>query len=545
MTLKLYKMKNMMDRANSATYDFIVVGSGLAGLSFALKAAKLGHVLVLSKDELIQTNTWRAQGGVASVTSKSDSFENHVQDTLTAGDGLCHKPSVMQIIEQGPRLIEQLIEMGVHFDSTNNIIDLGKEGGHSERRILHIDDVTGQAVHSVLIEKAKNNQNIKLIEHVQVSELLVEGGTCVGLKAYDDKHLYRFYAPHTLLATGGTGKVFLYTSNWSGATGDGIALAYKAGAQLSNLEFTQFHPTCLFHPVARNFLISEALRGEGAKLLNSKGEAFMIKYHKLADLAPRDIVARAIDQEMKSLGSECVWLDLSYLNNPELKNRFPKIYSRCLELGIDFLNQPIPVVPAAHYMCGGITVNHSSETTVSNLYALGECADTGLHGANRLASNSLLECLATAENAFAKISKNFVTTASKRASQAQPKLTADLDAEAKFQITILWDEIRSTMWHRMGIVRTNQLMQGALLKLNFFHDEIEALKVRQPQVTEFQSFTELENLCLVAKLMITSAMGRKESRGCHFNSNYPERSKLVQKSTCSLGFNVEYLEIDR
>jgi L-aspartate oxidase len=539
-------MKNIMDRANSATYDFIVVGSGLAGLSFALKAAKLGRVLVISKDELIQTNTWRAQGGVASVTSKSDSFENHVQDTLTAGDGLCHKPSVIQIIEQGPSLIDQLIELGVHFDSTNNVIDLGKEGGHSERRILHIDDVTGQAVHSVMIENAKKNSNIELIEHVQVSELLLENGMCVGLKAYDDKHLYDFYAPHTLLATGGTGKVFLYTSNWSGATGDGMALAYKAGAQLSNLEFTQFHPTCLFHPVARNFLISEALRGEGARLLNSKGEAFMIKYHKLADLAPRDIVARAIDQEMKSLGSECVWLDLSYLKNPELKNRFPKIYSRCLELGIDFLKQPIPVVPAAHYMCGGITVNHSSETSIPNLYALGECADTGLHGANRLASNSLLECLATAENAFAKISKTISSDAiATRSSVIKNKQSVDLDPEATFQITILWDEIRSTMWHRMGIVRTNQLMKGALHKLNFFYDEIEALKVRQPQVTEFQSFTELENLCLVAKLMITSAMGRKESRGCHFNSNYPERLKLIQKSTCSLGFNVEYLEIDR
>ncbi len=531
-----------MDRSNSATYDFIVVGSGLAGLSFALKASELGKVLVISKDEFIQTNTWRAQGGVASVTSKSDSFDNHVQDTIIAGDGLCNKPSVIQIIEQGPKLIQELINLGVHFDSTNNIIDLGKEGGHSERRILHIDDFTGQAVHSILIEVAKNKPNITMVENLQVSALIMENGICMGVKAYDDTHLYEFNATYTLLATGGSGKVFLYTSNWSGATGDGIALAYKAGAQISNMEFTQFHPTCLFHPVARNFLISEALRGEGAKLLNSKGEAFMSKYHKLADLAPRDIVARAIDQEMKSSGSECVWLDLSYLKNEDLKNRFPKIYQRCLELGIDFLKQPIPVVPAAHYLCGGITVNNSSETSIPNLFALGECADTGLHGANRLASNSLLECLATAENAFAKIAISYSELKANisKPSKVMQKTKLDLDAETKFQITILWDEIRSTMWHRMGIVRTNQLMKGALAQILFFEDEIRSIKMQRPQVAEFQSFTELENLCLVAKLMILSAIDRKESRGCHYNSNYPERLTVIKKSTCRLGYNVEY-----
>lgn len=534
-----------MDRSNSAPYDFIVVGSGLAGLSFALKARQLGRVLVISKDKLIQTNTWRAQGGVASVTSKSDSIEAHVQDTLTAGDGLCQTTSVVQIIEQGPKLIQELMSMGVHFDSTNNVVDLGKEGGHSERRILHIDDFTGQALHSTLIELAIQDPNIELKEHVQVSKLILEDGQCIGVEAYDQDHSYEFYAPHTLLASGGSGKVFLYTSNWSGATGDGIALAYAAGAEISNMEFTQFHPTCLFHPAARNFLISEALRGEGARLLNSKGEAFMTKYHALADLAPRDIVARAIDQEMKSLGSECVWLDLSYLQNEHLKTRFPKIYQRCLELGIDFLKTPIPVVPAAHYLCGGITVNTDSETTIPNLFALGECADSGLHGANRLASNSLLECLATAQNAFKKISsskKPMVKSPKDSNTRKKPKLL--LDAETKFQITILWEEIRATMWNRMGIVRTDQLMRGALHKIHFFEEEIKGLKEKQPQVAEFQPFTELANLCSVAKLMVTSALGRKESRGCHFNSNYPERAPIPKKSTCRLGHNVEYLEID-
>lgn len=531
-----------MDSSNSVQYDFIVIGTGLAGLSFAIKASQKGKVLVISKDELIQTNTWRAQGGVASVTSKTDSFDNHVKDTLIAGDGLCHKPSVTQIVEQGPQLIHELMDLGVKFDSTNNEIDLGKEGGHSDRRILHIDDFTGQAIHSRLIEVATSIPAITLMEHTQVSELIIENNNCIGINAYDTNHSYEFYAANTLLATGGSGKVFLYTSNWSGATGDGIALAYKAGAQISNMEFTQFHPTCLYHPAARNFLITEALRGEGARLLNSKGEAFMTRYHKMADLAPRDIVSRAIDHEMKSLGSDCVWLDVTHLNNPELKYRFPKIYQRCLELGIDFLKTPIPVVPAAHYLCGGISVNQNSETTIPHLFALGECAETGLHGANRLASNSLLECLATAQNAYVKISSSTQTKPSLKNTTKDLKLKP-LQEEVKFQVTVLWEEIRSTMWNRMGIVRTNGLMKGALSKIDFFESEIRKLKEEAPEVVYFQSFTELENLCFVARLMVISALGRHESRGCHYNSNYPEKSNAVKKSICIKDQPVKYVDL--
>lgn len=524
-------------------HEFIVIGSGLAGLSFALKAAKLGSVLVLSKDKLIQANTWRAQGGVAAVTSATDSFEKHVEDTLIAGDGLCQKIAVQQIIEQGPALMQELQSLGIKFDSVNNEIDLGKEGGHSQRRILHIDDFTGQALHSRFIELCQNHPNIKLLEHTYATELISDKNTCVGLKAFDENHSYEFYAPYVIIAAGGTGKAFLYTSNWSGATGDGLCLAYNIGAELSNLEFTQFHPTCLYHPAARNFLISEALRGEGGKLLNSKGEYFMTKYHPLADLAPRDIVSRAIDQEMKISGSECVWLDLAYMKNPEHKKRFPKIYERCLELGIDFLKTPIPVVPAAHYMCGGITVNQHSETTVKNLFALGECAETGLHGANRLASNSLLECLATAENAYQKILADKYNT--KRISD-RLDLSKAIDRKApnpetRFHITTLWKELRRMMWNRMGIVRSNTLIEGALKKIEFFEHEIELIKSNDSNVIFDHEFTELLNICLISKLMILSAQGRKESRGCHFNTNYPQKSKIAKKSRCRLGHSVEYI----
>lgn len=535
--------ENTVDSSRNMQHNFIVIGSGLAGLSFALKAAKLGSVLVLSKDKLIQANTWRAQGGVAAVTSASDSFEKHIQDTLIAGDGLCQKIAVQQIIEQGPALMQELQDLGIKFDSINNEIDLGKEGGHSQRRILHIDDFTGQALHSRFIELCQNHPNIKLLEHTYATELITDNNTCVGLKAFDENHAYEFYAPYVIIAAGGTGKAFLYTSNWSGATGDGLCLAYNIGAELSNLEFTQFHPTCLYHPAARNFLISEALRGEGGKLLNSKGEYFMTKYHPLADLAPRDIVSRAIDQEMKISGSECVWLDLAYMKNPEHKKRFPKIYERCLELGIDFLKTPIPVVPAAHYMCGGITVNQHSETTVKNLFALGECAETGLHGANRLASNSLLECLATAENAYQKILND----------KSNSKLTSDRtdlstaidrkapNPETRFHITTLWKELRRMMWNRMGIVRSNTLIEGALKKIEFFEHEIELIKNSDSNVIYDHEFTELLNICLISKLMIVSALGREESRGCHFNTNYPQKSKIAKKSRCRLDHNVEYI----
>ncbi|MCO5114531.1 MAG: L-aspartate oxidase [Bdellovibrionaceae bacterium] len=614
-------------------FDFIVVGSGLAGLSFALKASSLGKVAVISKSQLMQTNSWRAQGGLAAVISHTDSFEKHIQDTLIAGDGLCDIPNVKRIIENAPDRITELKDLGVEFDSVNGHFELAQEGGHSHRRILHVDDHTGQALHSHFIRLAQEHPQITLFENLFVSELISEphpenplateltngshsknpfateptrdshpespfvteptsdSHRCTGVKAFNSEHEFHFRAPYVILATGGTGKCFLYTSNWSGATGDGIIMAYNLGAQVSNLEFTQFHPTCLYHPMARNFLISEALRGEGGRLLNSKNEAFMSKYHPLKDLAPRDIVARAIDHEMKSTGSDCVWLDLAYLKNPALQQRFPKIYERCLELGINFLEQPIPVVPAAHYMCGGILVDEHCQSSIEGLYAIGECAETGLHGANRLASNSLLECLVTAEFAYKHIAKQFNSPARPHSSQkhqlpipsqfsltdhnkldhrpTHPKeslqitfqnsdkmdqdhasLPPDGDShkphlpeDVKIHITSLWDETRQMMWLNMGIIRSQKLMKRAQRKIGHILEEISELQTESPALIYDPHFMELSHIAQISALMIEAALSRHESRGCHFDHNFPKKKAKVQKSIQQKGKAIEYIEI--
>lgn len=526
-------------------FDFIVVGSGLAGLSFALKASQLGRVAVISKSELIQTNTWRAQGGVAAVIAKSDSFAKHIEDTLIAGDGLCDPKAVTRIIESAPKRITELQNYGVEFDQEDGHIALAREGGHTERRILHIDDQTGQALHSRFINLAEKESNITLFENLFVTELTGDTSTCTGLKAFDSKNFYDLKAPYVLLATGGTGKTFLYTSNWSGATGDGIAMAYRLGATINNIEFTQFHPTCLYHPLARNFLISEALRGEGARLLNKKGEAFMQRYHPQKELAPRDKVSRAIDQEMKSSGSDCVWLDLSYLNKPELKDRFPKIYAKCKELGIDFLKQPIPVVPAAHYMCGGIAVNEHFATDISGLYAIGECCDSGLHGANRLASNSLLECLVSAHYAFKNIQNEFkpLNLVSEISPRTPHKSNSAVQlADSQIQLTSLWEETRQLMWLNMGIVRSQKLMKRAEKKIQHIKEEVHELS-HSGDLDLDPNFIELKNIVTVADLMIQAALHRKESRGCHFDQDYPEKATKVKKSRQRRGLKVEYIEI--
>lgn len=526
-------------------YDHIIIGSGLAGLSFALKAAKASaKVAVISKSQLMQTNSWRAQGGLAAVTSKTDSFEKHISDTLTAGDGLCVTDHVTQVIEHAPEQVRELVELGVHFDlESQGHFELAREGGHSQRRILHIDDHTGQALHSHLIQLAKQNPHITLFENLFVSELQSLNDLIV-IKAFNSTHAYQFFSPQVILATGGTGKTYLYTSNWSGATGDGIIMAYQFGAKLSNLEFTQFHPTCLYHPMARNFLISEALRGEGGKLLNQKGEYFMEKLHPLKDLAPRDIVSRAIDQEMKSTGSDCVWLDLVHLQSPELKQRFPKIYKKCLELGIDFLKQPIPVVPAAHYMCGGISVDENFQTHIPGLYAIGECCDSGLHGANRLASNSLLECLVSAEVAFRHIQSQYQPH--KELPQTKVSVLPkplNVPAEAHMHITSLWDEVRQLMWHNMGIIRSQKLMKRAERKIKIILEEVCSLQNETPALTYNTAFLELKNITEVSKLMVTAALGRRESRGCHFDQDFPNKKPLTQKSLQQIGRDIEYIEI--
>lgn len=531
-------------------FDFLVIGSGLAGLSFALKASALGRVAVISKSELMQTNSWRAQGGLAAVISHTDSFEKHITDTLTAGDGLCDPESVKRIVESAPQRIAELNSLGVKFDSVDGDFELAQEGGHSHRRILHVDDKTGQALHSHFIKLAQEDPNITLFENLFVSELLLEDGICVGAKAFNHQHEYSFFSEHIVLATGGTGKCFLYTSNWSGATGDGIIMAYNAGARLSNLEFTQFHPTCLYHPMARNFLISEALRGEGGRLLNSKGEYFMEKYSPLKDLAPRDIVARAIDHEMKSTGSDCVWLDLAYMKNPELQHRFPQIYKRCLELGINFIEQPIPVVPAAHYMCGGISVDEHCQTSIPHLYAIGECADTGLHGANRLASNSLLECLVTAHFAFEKVQslisrhepqKQEAHSYSSVATSPLPHPIHSHDSQ--LHITSLWDETRQVMWLNMGIIRSQKLIKRAQKKIQHILEEIIEMTSDTPNIIYDPHFLELKNIVQISKLMIEAAKLRHESRGCHFDQDFPKKKAKIQKSSLHKDQTIEYIEI--
>lgn len=525
-------------------YDFIVIGSGLAGLSFALKASRLGQVAVISKSELIQTNSWRAQGGLAAVISHTDSFEKHIEDTLKAGDGLCQLSSVTKVIESAPSRISELKDLGVQFDAINGSFELAQEGGHSHRRILHIDDQTGQALHSHFINLAKENLNITLFENLFVSELLGSASQCEGVKAFDENFEYIFKTQNVILATGGSGKAFLYTSNWSGATGDGIVMAYNLGAKVSNLEFTQFHPTCLYHPMARNFLISEALRGEGGKLLNSSGEYFMEKHHPLKDLAPRDKVSQAIDHEMKSSGSDCVWLDLSYMKNSDLQHRFPHIFKRCLQLGINFLEQPIPVVPAAHYMCGGISVDLNARTSIRGLYAIGECADNGLHGANRLASNSLLECLATADFAFTDMQSKFskqTATSFKKIPLQSPILTFPDDV--KIQLTSLWDEVRQMMWLNMGITRSQRLIKRAQRKIHYILEEIQELLLEAPNLSQHPHFLELKNIAELSNLMIQAALLRHESRGCHFDRDYPQMRTKTLKSVQQISKTIEYIEI--
>ena len=519
-----------MNRAHVHKSDFLIIGGGISGLVFALKIADLGKTTVVVKTKVNHGNSLMAQGGIAAAISDGDSFEKHIEDTLYAGAGLCRKDIVEKVISQGPDRIEDLINYGVNFDlESNKEFSLHKEGGHSQRRILHVNDLTGKAIHDQLLAKVLAHPNIEIVEEHMAIDLITrksidpnyfDQDVCLGAYVLD-KNIERvttFLSKSTVLATGGAGKVYLYTSNWSGATGDGIAMSYRAGCRVSNLEFIKFHPTCLFHPHSRNFLISEALRGEGAQLINSKGESFMNNYHPMGSLAPRDIVARSIDAEMKTSGDDHVFLDATHLTKQFLQSHFPAIFQRCLELSIDISEQPIPVVPAAHYLCGGVLTDINGRTDLDGLFALGETACTGLHGANRLASNSLLECVVFPHNAANYLRNNlerFKVYSDKISPWNYRKST---DEDELIVISHMWDEIRRLMWNYVGIVRTNRRLRRAQSRLRNISSEF---------VEYYSNFrinsdiAELRNIALVADLTVECALRRHESRGIHYNLDFP------------------------
>ena len=509
--------------------DYLVIGTGVAGLSFALKASKNGTVNILAKREAWNTNTNLAQGGIAAVMGEGDLLEYHVNDTLESGCGLSHPDAVKTVVESGPRMIRELQELGVPFTSQVDHPDqpeLGREGGHSHRRIIHAKDMTGQAVQRVLGDKAKTIPGVSIFENHQALDLILTPGPeprAAGAWVLDtlSGNLTAFLAKVVILATGGSGKVYLYTTNPDGATGDGLAIAWRAGARISNMEFVQFHPTCLYHPSVRNFLISEAVRGEGGRLLDQQGRPIM-SGHPQGDLACRDVVALAIDTRMKKTGVDNVFLDISHKNRDFIIDRFPKIYATCLSLGLDITSQPIPVVPAAHYQCGGILVDLNGRTSIEGLYAIGEVAATGLHGANRLASNSLLEALVMADRAASSGAEE----AAKRPEpgKAEPPSwpngrvgTAPSEA---ILITHSWDEIRRFMWNYVGLVRSDQRLSMAAKRLALVKTEIDDF---------FKNFEvdadliEVRNIAVVADLIIRCAIVRKESRGLHYSLTWPER----------------------
>ncbi|MDQ2868525.1 MAG: L-aspartate oxidase [Verrucomicrobiota bacterium] len=513
-------------------FDFVVVGSGIAGLSFALKAAQRGSVAVVTKRKGADTNTAWAQGGIACVTSDEDSFELHVRDTLEAGAGLCDEAVVRTIVTEGPAAVQELIETGVHFDerdvSGHRELDLGREGGHSKRRVLHVQDVTGREIERALLAKLQSAPHVQLLENHTAIDLITAAklgfaaeDRVLGLYALDEDAgaVETIRSDRVVLATGGCGKVYLYTTNPAVATGDGVAIAWRAGAVIANMEFIQFHPTCLFHPDARSFLISEAVRGEGGILRNAAGEDFVKKYDPRGSLAPRDIVARAIDAEIKRSGAQCVFLDITDKPEAFLRERFPHIFETCLKLGIDMSRQPIPVVPAAHYQCGGIRTDVNGASSLRGLYAIGEVACTGLHGANRLASNSLLEGVVVAHRASEALLRDF--PGEQRRDVSLPAW-APGDVQDVDELVVIyhnWDEIRRLMWDYVGIVRSDKRLQRAAARLRNLQREIREFYWNFRVSVDL---LELRNLATVAALIVDSALSRKESRGLHYTLDYPQ-----------------------
>ncbi|MDP8998803.1 MAG: L-aspartate oxidase [Myxococcota bacterium] len=522
------------------TTDYLVIGSGAAGLSFALEAARHGDVVIVTKRTADESNTKYAQGGIAAVLSADDSFDAHIADTLRAGAGLCHEAAVEVCVKEGPERIQMLRDIGARFDRVDGAmngetdLDLHLEGGHSARRVAHAADMTGREIERALLEAISRSPRVRTLEgHTAVDLLTMAkyGGpeVCAGAYVLDEGigKVLTILARAVILASGGAGKVYLYTTNPDVATGDGVAMAYRAGAEIANMEFYQFHPTCLYHPQARRFLVTEAMRGEGAGLRLADGTAFMKRHDPRGDLAPRDVVARAIDFEMKKTGADFVLLDMTHKNPDFVRERFPGVYEECLRWGIDITRQPIPVVPAAHFMCGGITTNLEGRTTIPGLWAIGECACTGIHGANRLASNSLLEGLVMAHRAA-----DALGSAVDR-SRPWPEVpewevgSATPSAEAVV-ITQNWDEVRRLMWNYVGIVRSNSRLRRAARRIALLQEEIVEYYWKY-FVT--RDLLELRNIATVAQLIVECASSRHESRGLHFTSDYPETSPKFARDT--------------
>ena len=525
---------NTPTQPTTLQHDVLVIGSGAAGLTLALQLAGHGSIAVLSKGTLQDGSTWFAQGGIAAVLNDSDSTEAHVADTLVAGAGLCREEAVRFTVENGRDSIQWLIDLGVDFTREPGGTDfhLTREGGHSARRIIHSADATGRAVSNTLIEQARQHPGIQFYENHLAIDLIADADAgsqrlrCTGAYVFDSAAdcVRVFQARFVVLACGGASKVYLYTSNPDGATGDGIAMAWRVGCRIANMEFNQFHPTCLFHPKAKTFLVTEALRGEGAHLTLPSGERFMARFDERMELAPRDIVARAIDHEMKRLGLDCVQLDISHKPADFIQSHFPTVYDTCLRYGIDITREPIPVVPAAHYTCGGVLVNEKGQTDLDNLYAIGETSCTGLHGANRMASNSLLECFVYARSAATDILARWHTVTAPSPTQPWDD-TRVIDSDEAVVISHNWDELRRFMWDYVGIVRSRKRLERALNRVELLQREILEFYGHYRVSADF---LELRNLAIVAELIIRSALSRRESRGLHYNIDFPSTQAIAR-----------------
>ena len=516
--------------------DVLIIGSGAAGLTLALKLAQHADVVVLSKGPVSEGSTYYAQGGVAAVFDENDSIDSHVADTLIAGAGLCEEDSVRFTAENAKACLEWLIDQGVNFDQENadngeTRYHLTREGGHSHRRILHAADATGQSIQTTLVERVRKHRRIRIFERYNAIDLITDKAkkSCIGAYIWNrnSEKVENIHAKKIILATGGSSKVYQYTSNPDIASGDGIAMAWRAGCRVANMEFNQFHPTCLFHPQARTFLLTEALRGEGALLRRPDGSRFMPEFDERAELAPRDIVARAIDYEMKRLGADCMYLDITHKTPEFIKQHFPTIYEKTKSLGIDMTTEPLPIVPAAHYTCGGVMIDKNGQTDIANLYAIGEVSYTGLHGANRLASNSLLECLVFAKSAAEHITKTLDT---KQKYIQLPKWDESrvTDSDEEVIIQHNWHELRLFMWDYVGIVRTTKRLQRALHRVELLQREIDEY---YQNFRVSNNLLELRNLVQVAELIIHSALKRKESRGLHYTLDYPN---LLEKAEITI-----------